>query len=73
MTPTGNYEQVMPMDILPAPLLKALLVGDSDSAQLLGCLELDEEDLGLCSFVCQGKHDFGPVLRSNLNLIEREG
>ncbi len=73
MTPTGNYEQVMPMDILPAPLLKALLVGDSDSAQLLGCLELDEEDLGLCSFVCQGKHDFGPVLRSNLTLIEREG
>lgn len=73
MVPTGNYEEIVPMDILPTQLLRALLVGDTDSAQLLGCLELDEDDLGLCSFVCQGKHDFGSVLRSNLTLIEKEG
>lgn len=73
LVPIGHFERVMPMDILPAQLLKALLISDTDSAQLLGCLELDEEDLGLCSFLCQGKHDFGPVLRSNLTLIEKEG
>jgi Na+-transporting NADH:ubiquinone oxidoreductase subunit A len=73
MVPIGSYERVMPLDILPTQLLRALLVGDTDMAQQLGCLELDEEDLALCSFVCPGKHDFGPVLRENLERIEREG
>lgn len=51
------------MDILPTPLLRYLVVGDTDMAQALGALELDEEDLALCTFVDPGKHDFGPVLR----------
>jgi Na+-transporting NADH:ubiquinone oxidoreductase subunit A len=73
IVPIGVYEAVMPMDILSTPLLKALVVGDSDEAQLLGCLELTEEDLALFTFVDPGKHDFGPVLRSNLTKIEKEG
>ncbi len=73
IVPVGVYETVMPMDILPTPLLKALVVGDSDQAQLLGCLELDEEDLSLFTFVDPGKHDFAPVLRANLTKIEKEG
>lgn len=73
MVPTGNYERVMPMDILPTQLLRSLLVSDTDMAQKLGCLELDEEDLALCAFVCSGKYDYGPVLRSNLEQIEKEG
>jgi Na+-transporting NADH:ubiquinone oxidoreductase subunit A len=73
VVPVGVYESVMPMDILPTPLLKSLLVGDSDQAQLLGCLELDEEDVALFTFVDPGKHDFAPVLRANLTKIEKEG
>ncbi|MGR9072996.1 MAG: Na(+)-translocating NADH-quinone reductase subunit A [Gammaproteobacteria bacterium] len=73
IVPIGVYESVMPLDILPTPLLRSLLVGDTDQAQLLGCLELDEEDLALCTFVDPGKHDFGPVLRANLTKIEKEG
>ncbi len=73
MVPVGAFEDVMPMDILPTQLLRYLLVGDTDMAQKLGCLELDEEDLALCSFVCVGKHDYAPVLRNNLTQIEREG
>ncbi len=73
IVPVGVYETVMPMDILPTPLLKALVVGDTDQAQLLGCLELDEEDVSLFTFVDPGKHDFGPVLRANLTKIEKEG
>ena len=73
MVPVGIYERVMPMDILPTQLLRSLLVNDTDSAQKLGCLELDEEDLALCAFVCSGKHDYGPVLRNNLEQIEKEG
>lgn len=73
MVPIGVYESVMPLDILPTQLLRALLVRDTVTAQALGCLELDEEDLALCSFVCPGKYDYGPALRANLNLIEKEG
>ena len=73
MVPIGNYEEVMPLDILPTQLLRALLVRDTDNAQALGALELDEEDLALCTFVCVGKYDFGPVLRANLEQIEAEG
>lgn len=73
MVPVGVFERVMPLDILPTQLLRALLVKDTDSAQALGCLELDEEDLSLCSFVCSGKYDYGPALRTNLTQIEKEG
>ncbi|MDF3829855.1 MULTISPECIES: Na(+)-translocating NADH-quinone reductase subunit A [unclassified Pseudocitrobacter] len=73
MVPIGSYERVMPLDILPTMLLRDLLAGDSDSAQALGCLELDEEDLALCTYVCPGKYEYGPVLRSVLTQIEQEG
>ena len=73
MIPVGSYEKVMPLDILPTQLLRALLVGDTDVAQKLGCLELDEEDLALCTFACPGKYEYGPILRDNLTRIEQEG
>ncbi|MEF3075961.1 Na(+)-translocating NADH-quinone reductase subunit A [Methylobacter sp. Wu1] len=73
IVPVGIYETVMPLDILPTPLVKSLVVGDTDQAQLLGCLELNEEDMSLLTFVDPGKHDFGPVLRANLTKIEKEG
>lgn len=73
MIPVGDFERVMPLDILPSPLLRALLVKDTDLAQDLGCLELDEEDLALCSYVCPAKYDYGAVLRLNLEQIERDG
>jgi Na+-transporting NADH:ubiquinone oxidoreductase subunit A len=73
MVPIGSYERVMPLEILPTQLLRALVVGDTDEAQRLGALELDEEDLALCTFVCPGKYDYGPVLRERLDQIEREG
>ncbi|HHA0036425.1 TPA: Na(+)-translocating NADH-quinone reductase subunit A [Yersinia enterocolitica] len=73
MVPIGNYERVMPLDILATHLLRDLLAGDTDSAAALGCLELDEEDLALCTFVCPGKYEYGPVLRDILTKIEQEG
>ncbi len=73
MVPVGNYEEVMPLDILPTQLLRYLIVGDTEMAQKLGCLELDEEDLALCTYVCAGKYEYGPILRDNLTRIEKEG
>lgn len=73
MVPIGTYERVMPLDMLATPLLRAILVRDTDTAQGLGALELIEEDVSLMSFVCVGKYDFGPHLRASLDLIEREG
>jgi Na+-transporting NADH:ubiquinone oxidoreductase subunit A len=73
MVPTGTFERVMPLDILPTQLLRALVVQDTDAAQALGCLELDEEDLALCTFVDTGKYDYGTILRDNLQRIMKEG
>ncbi len=73
MVPFDGYDRVMPLDILAAPLLRALIVGDTDTAQALGCLELGEEDLALLTFMCPGKFDYGPLLRDALAKIEKEG
>ncbi|MEM1111089.1 MAG: Na(+)-translocating NADH-quinone reductase subunit A [Pseudomonadota bacterium] len=73
MVPTGNFEKVMPLDILPTQLLRSLIVGDTETAQALGALELEEEDLALCTYVCSGKYEYGPILRDNLTRIEKEG
>lgn len=73
MVPTRAFDKIVPLDILPSPLFRALLVGDTDQSQALGCLELDEEDVALCSFVCPAKQDYGAALRDNLTRIEKEG
>ena len=73
MVPIGTYEAVMPLDILATQLLRAILVGDVESAINLGCLELDEEDLALCTYACPSKYEYGPVLRHMLTIIEKEG
>jgi Na+-transporting NADH:ubiquinone oxidoreductase subunit A len=73
MVPIGSYERVMPMDLLPTFLLRALLTGNPEWAEEMGALELDEEDLALCTFVCPGKQDYGPLLRGVLDRLEAEG
>lgn len=73
IVPVGSYEQVMPLDILSTFLLRSLAVDDIEEAEKLGCLELDEEDLALCTYVCPSKIDHGSNLRRNLNLIDKEG
>lgn len=73
MVPIGSFEKVMPQDYLPTQLLRSLIVGDIIEAVELGALELDEEDLALCTFVSPGKYEFGDILRDNLTRIEQEG
>jgi Na+-transporting NADH:ubiquinone oxidoreductase subunit A len=73
MIPLSAYEDVMPLDLLPVPLLRALAARDTVRAERLGCLELGEEDLALCTFVDAGKNDWQRALRLVLVMIEKEG
>ncbi len=73
MVPIGIYEEVMPQDYLPTQLLRALIIEDMLTAVDLGVLELDEEDLALCTFVSPGKYEYSDILRDNLTRIELEG
>lgn len=73
IVPSGNFEKVVPLDIIPTYLLRALAVNDVEEAEKLGVLELDEEDLALCTFSCPSKLEYGPMLRENLTIIEKEG
>lgn len=68
--PVPAHDRVLPMDILPVPLLRALLLEDDDAAMELGALELDEEDLALLAFVCPSRQDYGALLRAALSRIE---
>jgi Na+-transporting NADH:ubiquinone oxidoreductase subunit A len=63
----------MPLDIPATFLLKALVTRDLERAEQLGCLELDEEDVALCTFVCPSKNEYGPALRDVLTTMEKEG
>jgi len=71
--PLGTYDEVMPLDIIATSLLKSISKGDTEKSVALGCLELIEDDLGLCGFVCPGKNEFGPVLRNVLTAVELGG
>jgi Na+-transporting NADH:ubiquinone oxidoreductase subunit A len=73
IVPIGTYDKVMAFDI-PAPmLLRALLMEDIERAEELGALELIEEDVGLLTFACPAKNDYGPALRRVLDTLEKEG
>ena len=72
LVPLASFERVLPLDIPPVPLLRALSVGDRDAALRLGCLELVEEDMALLSYVCPGRGDYGVLLRAVLDDIEAE-
>lgn len=69
--PLGTYDQVMPLDIIATSLLKSLTCADTEKSKDLGCLELIEEDLALCAFVCPGKNEYAAALRQVLTAIER--
>ncbi len=73
IVPIGSFEKVMPLDIVVTALAKAITMQDHEQAQSLGCLELAEEDMALCTFVDPGKHEFGPLLRQTLAYLEAEG
>ncbi|MBI1222496.1 MAG: Na(+)-translocating NADH-quinone reductase subunit A [Bacteroidetes bacterium] len=70
---TNEYEKVLPMDIYPVQLLKAILAGDLEAMESLGIFELVEEDLSLCEFVCTSKQPVLDILSDGLTLIEKEG
>lgn len=73
MVPIGVYEKVFPLDMEPTMLLRSIEINDVDQAKILGCLELSEEDVALCTYVCPGKADYGQFLRRSLTKIELEG
>ena len=73
IVPIGAYEKVMPMDILPTQLIKALVSDDLEGSEKLGVLELAEEDLALCQVVCPSKIAITDSLRAMLTRIEKEG
>lgn len=73
MMPFGMMERVMPLDIMPVQLCRALMMKDVEWATELGALELDPEDLALCTLVCPGKNDYGQALTEVLAMIRKEG
>jgi Na+-transporting NADH:ubiquinone oxidoreductase subunit A len=70
---TGEYEKVLPMDILPVHLVKSIMAEEIEDMISLGLLEVDDEDFALCSYICPSKIDFGEYIRKGLDVLEKEG
>ena len=70
---TGEYERVLPMDILPMHLIKSILYRDYDEMEGLGIYEVVEEDLALCEFVCPSKQPLQQILREGLDELRSQG
>lgn len=66
---TGAFEEVLPMDILPTYLFKAIMAEDFDEMEALGIFELVEEDVALCEFIDVSKHELQSILRKGINLM----
>jgi Na+-transporting NADH:ubiquinone oxidoreductase subunit A len=69
---SGQYEQLVPMNILPVQLLKAILVNDIDKMEQLGIYEVIEEDLALCEYACTSKIEVQKILRTGINTMIKE-
>ena len=61
---TGEYEKVLPMDVYPMQLLKAIMTDDIDKMEQLGIYEVAEEDFALCEFVCPSKTEIQSIIRT---------
>ncbi len=70
---SGQYEKVLPMNIMPVQLLKAIMAKDIERMEALGIYEVAEEDLALCEFVCSSKIDVQKIVREGLDLMQEEG
>jgi Na+-transporting NADH:ubiquinone oxidoreductase subunit A len=70
--PLGRYDRVFPFAAPAVLLLRALAAGDLETAEKLGCLDLVEEDVALCSYVCPAGNDYGAMLRAVLERIAAE-
>ena len=69
---TGLYEKVLPMDILPMQLLKAIMINDIDMMEKLGIYEVAPEDFALCEYVCPSKIEIQTIIREGLDSMIRE-
>lgn len=70
---TGLYEELLPMNIYPMQLLKAILVEDFEQMEGLGIYEIDEEDIAICEFACPSKTPMQSILRKGLDMVRAEG
>lgn len=69
---TGLYEKVVPMDIYPMQLFKAIIASDIDMMENLGIYEVAEEDFALCEFICPSKIEIQSIIRTGLDLMKKE-
>ncbi len=69
---SGQYEKLLPMDVLPVQLLKSILIEDVELMENLGIYEVAPEDFALCEFACTSKQDAQKIIRKGLDIVQKE-
>jgi len=72
MIMSGEYDSVLPMDILPEYLIKAIIAWDIDKMEALGIYEVAPEDFALCEFVDSSKLELQHIVRKGLDDLREE-
>ena len=72
MIMSNEYDRVLPMDIMPEYLIKAIIAGDIDQMEALGIYEVAPEDFAICEFVCSSKMELQRIVREGLDMLRRE-
>lgn len=69
---TGQYEDVLPMDIYPVQLVKSIITNDIEKMEVLGIYEIAPEDMALCEFACTSKIEVQKIVREGLDIAMKE-
>lgn len=69
---SGEYDRMLPMDILGEYLIKAIIAFDIDKMEQLGIYEVAPEDFALCEFADTSKLPLQKIVREGLDKLYKE-
>ncbi len=69
---SGEYDKVLPMDIMGEYLIKAIMARDVERMEQLGIYEVAPEDFALPEFVDTSKHPLQQIVRDGLDFMRSE-
>ncbi len=72
MIMSGEYDRMMPMDILPEYLIKAILAHDIEKTEALGIYEVAPEDFALAEYADTSKLPLQQIVRDGLDYLRKE-
>ncbi len=72
MIMSGEYDKVVPMDIMTEYLVKAIVSRNIEQMEALGIYEIAPEDVAVAEYVCTSKMPLQSIIREGLDYLRKE-